>query len=90
MTIQAWNMLARDCDTLEIVADHERIFQLRLHEAAKVAQTDDAIDAIADLSNQLSDLMSEFKAVQTRLTNQANRANDRNDWRQRNSLRAAE
>lgn len=63
----------KDCDTLGIVRDHIRIFQLRLHEASQAAHTSDAIDAISDLSLALEDLTSEFNVKLARLVQESHR-----------------
>lgn len=88
--MSAQQALDKDCDTLSLVRDHVRILQLRLFEASGKAITDEAVDAISDLSNQLDDLMTcvgGFDAVVAKLSHEANLANDRLDARHERSLR---
>lgn len=79
-------LLDKDCDVMALVTDHVAKLQLRLQEASAAAMTDQAVDAISDLSLQLMDLMSDFAVVLAKVSHEANLANDRVEQRHNRSL----
>lgn len=78
--------LDQDCDSMSLAKDHVRVLQLRLHETSQKLHTDEARDAISDLSNQIDDLMSDFDVVLEGLVREANRSDDVIEARHRQSL----